>query len=479
MSKEQQIQAWKKLNEHVNNVEIYIKGSLMQAMQGDAFLVDLAQRALREYHPGGMDTKDYTDRAIAYINKPDVPSYEIIKGFGWGGLGIFNDVRDHAWDPRDEEKVFERIEAVLEKFFSYGGGDVTFFADLSTGRKEHEHLNFKSPWEWDLKNRPIIDFNTPCDRYWHLYKRFLGIIAKYGRRACPIGEMARYTEWPYQKGNNKQGYENFQDGLRTHKWKAWRLVVEQIRLGMDPLYLPINEYNHDGQCAKAHWIAWWHKQIWDHLVSKGLMTDLRDFHIDISLSDFCRSDLVYHGNGMECRDCGRKWTPPPTDRCPITYVNGVKVGCGSENVWQRGYCVKCRTHKWVNDPKFGRKALPIHHDVNIKDDLERGHISLKGFKGSANERFNGGGDGGSNPKSKIVPVPGLKWRIGDPQQTHEMVEFATRECLSVGKEFSWDIYPIEVVELMPDDQQIALYSVDRINWDRFDAARRGFLDGAK
>jgi len=401
---------------------------------------------LRDDHAELKRIQDVMNRDInLFLNPPPepppppTPVFEKIPYFHFDALGIFLDVLEHGWEEEREDETFNRIEAVIAKAASYGCSAVSFFSWLDDNKPEHINLKRKIPWEVTGILTKKCDFTKPNERYWHLYKRFLKILRRYELRAIPQAFMWKYTFYHFT--NNRNGVEDFFDGaaLKHQRWMAWRLLVEQERLGMTPMIKFVNEPNHRGRCEGAgggHWIANWHRDMWFH-VYKETPLRLEDLVIDVHASEFAAAQLVYH-RGAHAR------------------------------------CTKCGVYEWDNIEANDRKPLREQHSVSIIDDLEDEHKSLTVFVNNLhNWQVKYSEDGSRH--GNIVPVPGMNWRLGDSNQVYAMLRRAWGACKesSMRKDFYWGIYPMECLS-KKDGVFEDYYDTSEINWQRFEAARRAY-----
>lgn len=380
--------------------------------------------------PEFKDAQDYMNRTVNGVlypapDPPDPPDPPQIyhKFFHLDALGIFLDILEH--------EDFDRVEEVISKASFYGCSACSFFMWLDDNKPEHRNLKGKIPWK--ISNNKV-DFDKPDnDWYWPLYRRFLEMLKKYNIQPLPQAFMWKYTFYHFE--NNSNGIKSFfdQPALKYQKWMAWRTLVEQERLGIKPRIKFINEPNHGGRCegpGRGHWIANWHRDMWEHARDKGLMTKLEDLVIDISESEFASAQLVWH-SGDHVR------------------------------------CTKCGVYEWDNKEEYDRNALREQHGVSIITDLERDHVSLDVFiKNLHNWQIKWSEDG--SRYGNIVPVPGLPWRQGDALQVYEMLKKAWGDCEASTrkKHLYWGIHPKECLRIV-NDIFVDYWDAQIINWDRF------------
>ena len=356
-----------------------------------------------------------------------------MKLFHLDTCGIFMDILENAWDPKFENETFERIEAYLRKVCKIiKPSAVSRFMIIHSGQPEHSHLNFKTPWIWKGDK---INLQKWQRRYWQLDKRYLKLLGELGINDLPQAFMRSYYNSFLNRNENKQGINGLLDpkALKVEKQYVTRLVKRQIRHGLDPNIIFVNEIAHGGSDETYHQIANWHRDLWLHLKEKTYI-ELTSIWADTSHSEATRAQLVYHGSGD-------------------------------------AYCPKCGVYKWDNILEYGRDCRAIKHRIGIIDDLEREDVSFKAWKGSANWGGKGSEDGSQNPKAKIVPIKGLKWRIGSPEQVGEMLDYIWTNCHEAGrrKEYTWGLFHMGQFSLQ--DGVIKSYFHDRlpaVYWERLD-----------
>jgi len=392
---------------------------------------------LRDEYPKYKKVQDAMNRDINKIIYPEPPPpppppppTDQIKFYHFDGLGIFLDVLAHG------EDALPRIDAVIAKAASYGVSAISYFSYLHTGRNEHKHLNWKTPW---LREGDKFQLDVSFDDSWYydLHRKFLAILKKYNIKPIPQGEMWRYTKVPYEI--NVNGVNGFLDAK----------ALQYQKLG----YKPVNEAAHAGSDRLGHLIANWHRSIWLAIKDR---VKFKDLIIDVSHSEFASAELVYHGTGPR-----RTATPPYK---PKDY---------------RQNCNKCGK-PWGNKKEDDRIITFEQHRCSIFDDLHKdvktGEDRLNEFLRSASRHIKFSEDGSQNPKATIIPFPGEHWRLGDADQIYEMVKHGSSECKRKGKDFYWGIFPMESL-LNHSWGKEEYYDVDTINWDRFEAGQKGFKDG--
>jgi hypothetical protein len=346
-------------------------------------------------------------------------------------LGIFLDVLAHAWKEKDEDETFARIEAVLAKAASYGVSACSYFSFLHTGKREHKHLNFKTPWEINSDN--LFMFHKNNDRFWHLSRRFKELLKKYEIKDAGQGFMWNYTFIPFEININN--ITSFFDPLALSVQKIYcrKFVKDSLQIFSAPQYFkPLNEARHGGSDEKGHWIADWHRDIF-HAVETWI--SLEHYICDASLSEYAFCQLIEHSpDHRNCAKCGKPWDNPA------------------------GY---------------DRRLIQERHGVSIIDDLEdmEKYVSLAGFLRSAWHYWKLSEDGSN--RGNIVPIPGMSWRLGDADQIYKMLVEAWSRCRDHKrkKETIFGLFPMET--FIKHDWGIEeWYDVDSINQDRFEAVQK-------
>lgn len=365
-----------------------------------------------------------------FCNVHKLPTRNFIKDFDHDGLGLFLDFLDHAWNPDDQPQTEQRIMNYLGKIAHYGVNRVSFFSYLHTNRAEHKHLNWKIPW---TKSGNKFDFTKPSERYAHLRDRFLEMLSIAKLKPQPILEMDRYTTWGYE--NNVNGITDFWTDPKARAIQiayavSWYNAMRKYWENKDIYIVPVNEPAHGGNDAKGHLIANYHKEIWLSLETYGFL--LKNFMVDISLSEFSRAQLVYHGVNNKCPKCDRPWD---------------------------------------NIEEYDRLCIGINHSVSITADLEEGHKSFSGFLGSGNNTIKWTEDGSSNPLCNGFVMGGdYGWRLGSAAQVKEMLVYTWGTCKTANRRrvFIWGIYPMEQFHIRDWGLQ-SEYSIERVDWSRFEA----------
>ena len=367
-----------------------------------------------------IDPDDPED-PIDPIDPEDPPEYPKHKYFHFDALGIFLDILEH--------EDFDRVEEVIERAASYGCSACSFFMWLDDHKPEHANLRNKIPWRVVAGK---CDFDQPDnDWYWPLYVRFLKILKKYGMQPLPQAFMWKYNFYHFE--HNKNGVASFFDyeALKHQKWMAWRTLIEQERLGITPRFKPINESNHRGYCegpGRGHWIANWHKNIYNYVKD---MVRLEDLVIDIHGSEFASAQLVWH--------------------------SGAHATCSKPNC----------SYEWDNIKENNRKPLREQHGCSIVTDLEDEHKSLSKFINNLHNWQVKYSEDGSKHGNQ-VPIPGMSWRQGDANQVDAMARKAWSACKASPrlKEFYWGIHPKECLKKV-DGVFVDWWDVNIIDWDRF------------
>ncbi|MBW1975268.1 MAG: hypothetical protein JRI45_06820 [Deltaproteobacteria bacterium] len=336
-----------------------------------------------------------------------------------------------------EDAVFNRIEKVIARAASYGTSAISFFCWLHTNKKEHKHLNYRTPLTWKGLLSKSLDMEIPCYRYWELYRRFLALCKKHGMATIPQAFMSKYTFYPFE-GHNKQDIKDFwaPNAKKYQKWLIWRFLIEQKRLGLEPHIKFINEPTHKGRDDLGHIIAKWHKDMWLHAKA---MTGLKleNLVIDISHSEFAKAELVYHGRNNACVKCGRPWS---------------------------------------NVKEYDRLALCEQHGCSTKDSLYEGEKDIDTFIGSANWRAKFSEDG--SKQGKIAPLGrDYPWRLGNAKEVKEMLLFAWGKCKNARKKkhFYFGLFPMETLKKRSWGLE-EFYDIDGIDWSRFQAVHDAYIE---
>lgn len=412
-----------------------------------------------------------------------LPKRRRIRFFHHDGLGILLDFLAHAWKKKDQAETEQR----LMDYFGFIAGEgidiVAAFSYLHTNKLAHKHLNWKIPFlcvkTQDGKKADLAKENP---RYYELFDRFCELLSIAKLRLQIIAEMDRYTTWIYQ--NNVNGVPGFWHARarpfqEAHLNRMLKIMLKYWDLD-DIFIVAVNEAAHAGSDEQGHIIADYHKDIW--LFCKSLGLKLKNFWADISLSEFARAELVFHGWYNSCLSCGHHWTGKINDLKTSSCPNCGHPGWTQDPVTQvekywidRSYdCPKCR-RLWDNIEEYGRDCVPIKHGFSILKDVlctYDEHINIvKAVLGSANDIFKITEDGSSNPECEgFVIGHGYPWRLGSAAQNKEMMIYVWTECKDASRKkiFIWGIYPMETF-LVQSWGLEEYYSVKSVNKERFAA----------
>jgi len=417
MDKKEVIRLLYDLNKTINdcNIRYWEKSEKIQELSQDRpdvlSMVKEAYRTFSKGDPNGakrqhLATVKYIESYNTPPPPPPPPETEPLKLFHLDSAGMLMDILEHGWEERYEDEAFERIEAYLQKVLSYAHPTaLSFFSVIHSERPEHSHLNFKTPWIVDVEE-DRFDFTVWNERYWELYIRFLQLLGRLKIQAMPQAFMREYYNAFFKRENNIHGIDGILDpnALWVAKRYVGRLIQGQLGTLLSPNIIFANEIAHGGKDDIYHAIANWHKYLWEHLRDqKGI--PLTSIWADTSHSEATRAQLVYHGKGD-------------------------------------AYCPKCGKYKWDNIQEYGRDCRAIKHSIGIIDDLERGDVSFKTWKGSANWGGKGSEDGSHNPDARIIPLPSMKWRVANPDQLRTMLIYVWTECKEAKKrkEYTWGMF---------------------------------------
>lgn len=359
---------------------------------------------------------------------------------------IFFDFLRNCWKEKYRLYHRERIKAVILKLV-----DDYYITKLNVmayiGNKEHKYLRLKTPWihpqgEWD--------FTKWKKRYWFLVRDFVKMCAECGAYPQWQAILYGYGFEPFE--HNKQGITDFFD-----HW-AWKYQKEYIRYlvattkriinkKLDPDWIPVitlmNEPRNKWKNAhteeqkqlrhqRAHDLADWHYEAFQKLREKGL-TDIEHLYVDITLAERPVSNLVtLMPKNAQCEVCGLYW------------------------------------RNW-NNPEYGRKLMPVKHSVSIKEDRpDQAETFLHSWKHLKTSE-----DGSHNPKCRGPKFEGSHFRVGDADQVHELLIHDFGIAKEIGARRIHGLFPMETSEPTPfeETQLQQAYIVNKIQWDRFAAAR--------
>jgi hypothetical protein len=417
-----------------------------------------------------------------------LPKRVRIPFFHHDGLGILLDFIAHGWRKKDQAETEQRLMDYFGFIAGEGVDIVAAFSYLHTNKLAHKHLNWKIPFlRVSTPEGSKTDLSKENPRYYELFDRFCELLSIAKLRLQIIAEMDRYTTWIYE--NNINGvpgawHPKARPFQQAHLARMLKIMMKYWDLD-DIFVVAINEPAHGGSDEKGHIVAEYHKDIW--LFCKSLGLKLKNFWADISLSEFSRSQLVFHGWLNHCLYCGHRWEAKIEDlkvaHCPQCDHIGwtLNPDTGVEKYWiDRSYdCPKCH-RLWDNIEEYGRDCVPIKHGFSIKKDVvdtRDEHLNLVAvIIGSANDVFKITEDGSVNPECEgFVLGHGYPWRLGTAAQNKEMMLYVWTECKKAKRKkvFIWGIYPMETFIVQSWGLE-EYYSVDSVDKERFAAVREAY-----
>lgn len=359
---------------------------------------------------------------------------------------IFLDYLRTAWDEDYRLINRARIKQVLLKLRSLGIDRINPFAYLADGKADHKYLNPKTPWKCKEKNGRY-KYNT---KKWQ--KRYFFLLKDFDKICKETEQHPQWQLYPYGYGfepfrSNKQSIKDFWDlnALKYQKKFGRRVLRITKRILDNPDFATVvtlmneprnqwknahNEVQKQLRHMMAHILADWHYEMFEFLKKKKL-TNINHLYVDIHLAERPVSHLVTHmEKNAKCEVCGEYW------------------------------------HNW-NNPEYGRKLMPVKHSVSIKEDRpDQAETFLHSWKHLKTSE-----DGSHNPKCRGPKFEGSHFRVGDADQVHELLIHDFSIAKEIGAVRIHGLFPMGTSVWTPDERGLQqAYSVDKIDWTRFDAA---------
>lgn len=332
-----------------------------------------------------------------------------------GALGIFLCFLRIGWTFGMFKIAKRRVKRVINKFASFGYAFIDMFDWLSTGRKEHKHLNKKTPWKY-LKLKKKYDFKKPNKKYWKIYNAINEIVYESGMNVRHQFSMERYNYYPFKLENNVNGVDGYwsEEAFKVLKAdfreRLTRLKKIYGKRFKRLIHKFMNEPLHGGSDAEFHKIALWHRRMFEEVLIDFYDSKedaLSHLLIDTSTSEAGQLLLVWHGgdeNDQICPKCKRL----------LTDIFGEKY----------------KTEPWMD-----RLRISEPHNISILPDLESGYNSISAFFNSANIRINLHEDAGSLNCDQIDSENGYWFYdlcFASPEQYGQMCEHVWKMQMLLG-----------------------------------------------
>jgi len=359
---------------------------------------------------------------------------------GW--LGIFHDYLVNRWDGKHDAETDQRIGDCLKKGRSYGFSVVDFFSGLSSGKREHNHLNKKVPWVF-LKDQKKFDLKTKKRKYFRIFRDFISLVDAAKLEPCPHAIMGRrYMDYPLTR--NIQGTNGLWD---EKNWKYimqlgrrhTRLIQEVMGENYKRWGKGVNEASHNGNCERFHQIMYFHERFYNRVIAKK--SDIKKYIVDRSHCEGSTGELTGLHRCAKPQCCGRG-------------------GIHGKPEFSRHLLKK-------------KSVIPETHKISVKEDFTDFGGIVMPYSGWYRYKYHE--DGGSKSgKGKGVRLGQLTF--ADADQSYELGDYVFGECKRVNRDGIIAWLPAEVYGIH-DGFYGSFYSIDRIGdgWDRAEALQQAHI----
>jgi len=396
----EQIKNFYKANELINDssklVRNHIDNVLLPSVKGDRLLTEYAQNIRREFTSGDQLAKEYSFKAIRYLESPEPEYPDKIPIMGFQGVGGFN----YYKLTQNQEETLKLLKEIRMHGYYLNDG----FMFLSDNMACHRNLTYNTPWTWNGDKFDLSKWNIG---FWKTFEDYLKIHREVGLDFCPQLYMREdYSNYPFK--NNMNGVNDFWDAGAWFYHRAYaRKVMDTFQQVYKNEYKPyvkiMNEVAHNGDGKKFHRIMYFHQELFERVLSD--YTDLG--HIICDLTG-CEGTL---GELRERHNCPK---PAVCDR-------GGKHG----------------------KREYDRLAVGEKHKFSTWADF--GDVK-RFFLRSANKARRFTEDGGGRAGDGRYEVPHTGMKLGDPEQQGHMMTQLAKAYKTTGKKVIFCSFPHEALK---------------------------------
>lgn len=351
-------------------------------------------------------------------------------------LGYWNWFRVNAWPKAQQKQAeIELLETAIETK-KHRFAEVDSFGWLSSGKQEHRHMNWRTPWVWEkINGKRLFHLDIFEERFFELFEAFLNIHKIVNLDfAMHLFMSFGYNDYPFR--NNTNGVTRFWSDKAIPFQQAFAdKIMATYEMVYGENYKPwvkiINEASHGGNTEMFHRIMDFHKEIWDALKQ---YTDLQHTIVDIS---HCEGALGKLREPHKCPKCGQMHGTDGYDRLAMGEVHGFST---------------------ITDFKRGV-------DGGTKEIIDI-------YYGSANKRRRFTEDAGGISKDGKGEVWG-PYVFADKDQCYKMAKYVYGK----GNRIVLCPFSVECLKKLVENNKVIYrsdYRVSQIHWDRFKEIARAW-----